>query len=189
MASADGTLDNVYTIAEMDLDELSGSDGFLAAGSSFNSITLTTPYQEPPYGDYTIILGVVETANPDQLLDSVTYDSTVTLGTPDFPSSQASSSSATSQAVSSVASSQAISSTASSQAMSSVATDSSSSMATSTASSVEAAASSKAASSTANASGGGGSGGGGGGGGGAMGWLGLLAMSALVLMRRRQKTN
>ncbi len=105
LASADGTLSNVYTIAEMDLDELDSGNGSLAVGSRFTSITLTTTYTAPPYGSYRVILAVVETSTPDQVLDSVTYDSTHTLGTQNT-SSSASSQARTSSSSSSSSSSQ-----------------------------------------------------------------------------------
>lgn len=175
LASPDGQLNNVYTIGQLDLDELASGDGSLDAGESFNSITLTTAYQPPPYGTYHVILAVVETNNPDQVLDSLTYEPTFTLGTATV------SSSLSSQSVSSAAASQISSSTASSQVRSSV--SSSSSTTNNSASSVEPAASSKAASSVANVSSGGGSSGGGG----AMNWLSLIAIVSLLLMRARPK--
>lgn len=199
LASPDGTLDSVYTIAEFDLDEIQNlGDGSLATGGSFESLSLTTAYDAPPAGSYHIILAVVETSDPDTVLDSVTYDTVVNLGdgggepTSSSSSSQAESSVASSEAESSEASSEAESSAAtSSSASSEAATSSESSAATSSSSSSAAESSeassdaeSSAASSQATNNN---SGGGGGGGGGSMSWLSLLALTSLGLMRRRRK--
>lgn len=170
LASTDGTLNSVYTIAEFDLDDIQNlGNGSLAPNGSFTSITLTTAYDAPPSGSYQIILAVVETSDPNTVLDSVTYDSVVNLGT-----SGGGITSSSSQAYSSVeaptssSSEAATSSVSSSEAESSV-------EASSTASS--AAASSQA---TTNNSGGGG-------GGGAIHWLGLFLLGSLALTRRRSK--
>lgn len=80
LASTDNSLSNSYSIAEFDLDEFSNSNGTLAGGTSFTGLSITTNYQEPPYGNYLITLALVSTNNPTQLLDSITYPSRIELG-------------------------------------------------------------------------------------------------------------
>lgn len=94
LASADNSLSNSYTIAEFDLDEFSNSNGTLAGGTSFTNLSISTNYQEPPYGNYLITLALVSTNNTTQLLDTISYPSRIELGEkPTTPNSSNSSSS------------------------------------------------------------------------------------------------
>ncbi|MGI9897456.1 hypothetical protein ACKVMY_18015 [Vibrio natriegens] len=80
LASVDGEVNNSTIIARQPFSDFSNFDGVFDSGTRYSNISLTTEYSEPSYGQYKVILVVVDAATETTVYDQVVYSDTMTLG-------------------------------------------------------------------------------------------------------------
>lgn len=80
LASKDGEVNGSTIIARKPFTDFNNSDGVFTSGSRYTDITLTTEYTPPSYGQYQVILVVVDSATETMVYDKIVYSNSMTLG-------------------------------------------------------------------------------------------------------------